>query len=139
MQKNPESLKHASHNEEVCNYLTLKQEYSDWIITTAFYTALHFVSYEIFPFTLKGKEQDAKGIIIGSVFQYQHLLGLWRKSRHKITGDLCEKLCPEIASDYARLYDMSANARYTNYRQPIEVANKSRAILLMIKKYVLDK
>ncbi len=50
MKKNNERLNHALHNEAVCNYLELKADFSDWTITTAFYAALQFVSYKIFPF-----------------------------------------------------------------------------------------
>ncbi|MEJ7683795.1 MAG: hypothetical protein WKG06_39235 [Segetibacter sp.] len=52
-EKNKERLDHAIHNENVCSYLELKKEYADWIITTAFYSALQFVSYKIFPLKFK--------------------------------------------------------------------------------------
>lgn len=44
---------HGQHNEEVCDLLLLQKKYPDWVITTAFYAALHFVSYKIFPFNHK--------------------------------------------------------------------------------------
>lgn len=50
MIKNRDKFSHALHNEAVCNYLELKFEFANWIITTAFYASLQFVSYKIFPF-----------------------------------------------------------------------------------------
>jgi len=45
--------KHAIHNEQVCDYLLASNEFHDWVVTTAFYAALHFVQSDIFPLTYK--------------------------------------------------------------------------------------
>lgn len=42
-------LNHAKHNYEVCFFLYEKTKYNDWIITTAYYSAIHFVYYKLFP------------------------------------------------------------------------------------------
>ena len=52
MSKN-DSLNHAIHNKEACEYLSKEPKFSDWVITTAFYSALHFIDYKIFPLDLK--------------------------------------------------------------------------------------
>ncbi len=44
-----DSLNHAIHNKEVCVHLSKESRYSDWVITTAFYSAVHFVEHKIFP------------------------------------------------------------------------------------------
>ncbi len=46
---NEDNLEYAQHNEKACKYLDKKPEFTDWVITTAFYSALHFVRYKIFP------------------------------------------------------------------------------------------
>lgn len=43
--------KHAAHNEKACDYLLKSRLFNDWVITTAFYSALHYVQDEIFPLT----------------------------------------------------------------------------------------
>lgn len=134
MNRNPELLNHALHNEEVCNYLDLKHSFGDWIITTAFYTSLHFVSYKIFPIEIKGKQSDSL-IKLEDIYQYQNFMNLRSVSRHKILGNLAWKHCPQIALEYSRLFDLSINARYINYRQPAEVTILSRSLMSKIKNY----
>ncbi|MCU0375446.1 MAG: hypothetical protein MUF24_09070 [Chitinophagaceae bacterium] len=56
MKKNNDRLNHALHNEAVCDYLELRVDFPDWAITTAFYAALQFVSYKIFPFEVQAIE-----------------------------------------------------------------------------------
>lgn len=36
------NLEQAKHNENVCNYLGRSKDHSDWVITTAFYSAIIF-------------------------------------------------------------------------------------------------
>ena len=50
MQKSKDRFDHGEHNEAACDFLETKKEFSDWIITTAFYASLQFVTHKIFPF-----------------------------------------------------------------------------------------
>lgn len=43
------SLDHAKHNERVCNYLGKNADFGDWVITTSFYAAMHYVRHLIVP------------------------------------------------------------------------------------------
>jgi len=43
-------LNHAEHNEELCRQLHLENNFPDWVIVSAFYSALHYSEYELFPF-----------------------------------------------------------------------------------------
>jgi len=45
-------LEHAKHNESLCKELSEKKVYFDWIVTTAFYSALHYVEHQLFPLTV---------------------------------------------------------------------------------------
>ncbi len=54
-EKRRSSIDHAKHNEAVCDHLESQTEFTDWIITTAFYTALHYLEFRLFPFTVKKK------------------------------------------------------------------------------------
>ena len=40
---------HAVHNERACDFLLSSGEFNDWVVTTTFYAALHYVRYELFP------------------------------------------------------------------------------------------
>jgi hypothetical protein len=50
MSASSESFAHGEHNEKACDLLALNQGFPDWVITTAFYASLHFVTSKIFPF-----------------------------------------------------------------------------------------
>lgn len=133
MKKNQERLNHGLHNEQVCNHLEAKKEFSDWIITTAFYSALQFVSYKVFPVEVKGNGGGKIAAI--DISQYQNISGKRELSRHTVLGDLVYKHCPDISEDYDWLKDMSMNARYVNYQHAPEIANKAKALMLKIKKH----
>ena len=47
---NSRNLEHAEHNEKAYRYLCQEPEFSDWIITTAFYSAIHYIRHRMFPF-----------------------------------------------------------------------------------------
>lgn len=83
MAKSKERFQHGEHNEEVCDLLALNQKFSDWTITTAFYAALHFVSYKIFPFSYKAD----KNIILYPLLKARmHLLmGIMAKLMLKVS------------------------------------------------------
>lgn len=54
---------HAIHNEEACDFLLSSNKFNDWVITTAFYSALHFVQHEIFPLTHDDKKYGFKDLL----------------------------------------------------------------------------
>lgn len=133
MQKNRERLQHALHNEQVCDYLVLKVEFADWVITTAFYASLQFVSYKVFPFELPSI--DGKKTKIESVDDYyRYNLGR-NASKHQLLADLVEKYCNPISPEYDWLLSMSMNSRYSNYQQDNLVSQKAVNLMKKIKLY----
>lgn len=132
MKKNKERLDHGLHNEKACTHLELNKEFSDWIITTAFYSALQFVSYKIFPIEIC---TNGRKLNIHDISQYQNLSNKKDLSRHAVLSDLVFKHCSDISEDYDWLKDMSMTARYVNYQHPPEVANKAKTLMLRIKKH----
>ncbi|MDR0792387.1 MAG: hypothetical protein LBE82_03695 [Chitinophagaceae bacterium] len=127
-------LKHALHNENVCNYLELMPEFSDWIITTAFYSALHFVSYKIFPFEVRSIE--GKKTKIETIDHYHSYTGR-KATKHELLSDLVHDKCQDISADYDWLLSMSMNARYSNYLQDRAISNRARSLMKIIKKYCI--
>ena len=126
---------HALHNQKVCDYLSEHGEFHDWVITTAFYSAIHWIEDYLFPFHVKDGKAD---IEIGSLEAYTQFyndsLGL-RKSNHAIRTMLVGEKCREILSSYSSLYDNCMTARYIDYRKDIRAATKARRCLVAIAEF----
>ncbi|MBX7216157.1 MAG: hypothetical protein K1X90_04245 [Candidatus Kapabacteria bacterium] len=65
---------HALHNEQVCDYLAMHGGFSDWVVTTTFYSAIHWIEDYLFPCVVKDGEEE---IEIHSLLQKGH------KDRHE--------------------------------------------------------
>ena len=141
MQKFPERLNHGNHNEEVCDYLEVKKDkFADWIITTAFYSALQFVSYRIFPF--EAPRTEGKKTLINTIDEYcnyKETITGNKPKKHALLADLVFEKCSDISPDYDWLLSMSMNARYTEYQHVPEVGNKSRMLMKKIKAFCTRK
>lgn len=135
MLKNKEKLEHAIHNEEVCEYLGLRVEFSDWVITTAFYSSLQFVSYKIFPFELPSI--DGKKTKIESVEDYYRYNRGKNVSKHELLADLVEEYCNSISPEYDWLLSMSMNSRYFNHQHDKLIAQKAVNLMKKIKSYCI--
>lgn len=104
----------AIHNQEVCLYLFSQNGYGDWVITTAFYSCLHWIEYHIFPLTVY---EGDRSLLIPDINEY----ALWVKwllgsqGKHQLRRDLVWKHCKHIAGKYESLYDSCMSARYVNY------------------------
>ena len=122
---------HALHNEKVCNTLHSAGECNDWIVTTAFYAALHFTASRLFPF------RDAKGKY-DSINQYFNANKEKCLSKHDAQVQLVHEKMPGIGDAYEHLYETSQNARYVDYQIEEIGAKLAREYLKKIKKFVLD-
>lgn len=123
--------KHAVHNEEVCCYLEEKPGFGDWVMTTAFYSALHWLQYRIFPLTM----QD--GTVIDSFDSYK----IWSDrnggliSSHHILIELASRHHSEIASRYRRLYSACLDVRYKDFQPAPSIVRTSVKDMQMIRAY----
>ncbi|MBS1669148.1 MAG: hypothetical protein JST58_17365 [Bacteroidetes bacterium] len=130
-------LEHALHNEKVFNHLLPKTEFCDWIITTAFYSALHFIEYKIFPF-----EHEIAGnkVTFRNVGEYK-LITKSPKSAHDLRHDLVIWHCQEIEMAYKFLLDSCWNARYYNYKlsNPAIAIGFAKTYLKSIKEHCIKK
>ncbi len=133
MIKTDDRLKHGLHNEAACNYLELKKEFTDWIVTTAFYASLQFVSHRIFPFEMPSIE--GKKTKIESLDDFARYQNNRRQTKHELLADLVGKQCSEISGDYDWLLSMSMNARYLAYQQDKQIADKARTLMKRIKQF----
>src|SRR5690348_4477874 len=95
MKSNP--LDHARHNERVCNFLDGPKDQPDWVVTTAFYSALHYVRHWIFPFEMEILP-NKKQIFNSFDDYYQHYHSLYPSTnKHETLKKLVRLRIPEIA------------------------------------------
>ncbi len=109
-------FKHAKHNFEVCSFLKENTKYNDWIVTTAYYSTIHYVSYKLFP----GKfENQINGNIqnFSSFNQFCRTLPI-KVTKHRALENLVIEHLPEIYNEFKTLKDICWTARYDNYIIP---------------------
>ena len=123
---------HAERNERLCNQLCTEEVYFDWVVTTAFYSALHYVQHEIFPLDEGTKKFPTFENYYNSFFPIGHR----KPSKHKVTMDLVYDNIPEAGDNYKWLHDTCRTARYHNYGMPIAVAKTAQERLAEIKEYL---
>ena len=124
------SLEHAKHNEQVCNYLGKKEAFGDWVITTAFYSAMHYVRHLMVPVTIDGityNDFECLFVKMKSIME----------GRHGFMKSYVVSNFPEIALEYSKLHDMSTTARYTSYTYTREQAKQAKGYMENIKLYVI--
>src|SRR5665213_845583 len=98
---------HAEHNRDCCNSLHSVGKFNDWVVTTTFYAALHFVSNEIFPLSVKGKRYV-------DLDDYYRQLPNPKKSKHLELNELVRRNISLVKGQYKWLYDNCMSARYKN-------------------------
>ena len=108
---------HGERNKKLSQSLNDGKEYYDWVITTAFYSAIHFVEDRILP--KKIGTIHCKNI--SNVKQAYRMAGR-HQAREKLVSD---NLSLPIAVKYKWLDDMSRNSRYVTYKVPAIHAEKA--------------
>lgn len=121
------STSHASHNENLCLFLQKNGQYNDWVITTAFYSALHYTQHKLFPFTYNQ-------ISYNCFNDYYNAKKINKITKHKCMIKLVEQNIPTIRARYRWLYDCCMNARYSNYNVSPQKAKKASTYMTDIKK-----
>lgn len=124
------SKAHAKHNEDVCDFLVADGKFTDWIVTTSFYSALHYVQHEIFPLTESGTTYPHFNTYYNSVLKSRRI------SKHEGTKQLVKTHIPTCFSYYRWLLDACMNARYSDYRVSPAKANLAKTNLDEIKKHL---
>ncbi len=125
------SKEHAEHNEKLSDFLIEEGNYKDWVITTAFYSALHFVHNEIFPLTI--------GTDVYNNFNcyYNAIIKPLGKSKHHATKELVNLHIPNANGQYRWLFDSCMNARYSNYAVSREKALQAKSNLKSLKTHLI--
>jgi len=120
---------HAIHNEETCDFLLSSGKYNDWVVTTAFYSALHYICYELFP--LERNDE------IYNNFEAYHRSNYNKEnsdSKHSSIIKLINTELPSCNMFYRSLFDQCMKARYINYMVSNDFALKAKRNLDNIKR-----
>jgi spermidine synthase len=132
---NSNNLLHAEHNEDTCKYLRRKPDFLDWVITTAFYSAMHYLRYKMMPQT----ETISSGTVTFNDFEtYYNACKTFHQGRHGFQAEKVRILFPEISADYSHLKDICENARYYNYQYDRAASELAYKRLQTIKTFCLQ-
>lgn len=124
-------LNHALNNEKACNYLKESGAFPDWVITTAFYSALQFVKYKGFPIIIDG---DTFNTFDEYMADYKRK-NEYGTSPHVVIKKFLTKHFRKISSPYIELFDSCFNARYVDYDIRAKELNTAINNLAEIKKF----
>lgn len=106
---------HAIHNEEACHYLNDTKKFPDWVIISAFYSAIHFIDDFLFPGQFELHNGDIKNCSTIDEFYNKNRQKGSLKTRHDSRWHLVQEYTPEIAAAFKWLMDQSFTMRYSNY------------------------
>lgn len=134
-------MTHAEHNYNVCNFLAQSDvDANDWIVTTAFYSVLHYCENSLFP---ADYYVDSNAKEINHYSSFEDFVQSFRNSfpnrrnasPHKVRRWLIENQVDEISFEYCALADNCFMARYNNYRISEEGKEEAIRFLNFIKEY----
>lgn len=111
----------GERNRNLSNKLLGEKTYLDWVVTTAFYSSIHFVEDNILPTQVNGKTCTN----ISDVKEAYTLNGR-HAARLKLVYD---KLGYKIGAKYQWLDDQSRNSRYSTYKITQDKADKAKQYL----------
>jgi len=106
------------------------------VITTAFYSAIHFADYVLFPGDYETLSGDIKHFETFDNFYFM-CRGEY-DDRHMFRYSLIEQTIPEIADDFKTLMDNCRTARYVEYNFPAKIGDLSIKCLNDIKEVCSD-
>lgn len=121
---------HGLHNEQACRLLLQSGQFSDWVVTTAFYAAMHYLYHQIFPLTTGGKK-------FVNFEQYYQSLPDKKPNKHQATLTLVYKELNGAYTAYKWLHDNCFTARYHDYQIFPPIANTAMNRLLTVKRFCI--
>ncbi len=116
---------HAEHNKSLCDELLAQGKYNDWVVTTAFYSSIHFVDHKIFQPSV-----TINGTVVFDIVQAHRIAR--QPSKHKTREYLVAQFLSSQIANYRFLADVCWNARYFNYRISASKAKVARQRLEQI-------
>jgi len=118
---------HALRNFDLCIKLFDEGKYRDWVVTTAFYSAVQFIEYTIFPLVLKKVEYSD----FDEYYEAKSNNGF--PNKHNVRKSLVSEQLPIIRTQYRDLLDECHTARYYNYEISADKAIEAKKNIQFIK------
>jgi len=111
---------HGKHNKDICDKLYLQDELecNDWVITTAFYSSIHYLDHILFPYL------HTDGCVFNDINEAHKIIKA--KNKHETRGILVQRKVPSLGGHYVFLKEECYNARYSNYQ--VNEAFSNRAV-----------
>jgi hypothetical protein len=128
------SLDHALHNETVCLFLDKPKDKHDWVVTTAFYSAMHYARHKIFPLEMETTPNKIKKFDCFDDYYMWYKFVNGDKGRHEAMKRLVRREMAGIAENYEHLLGMAHSARYDDYNLDKMSAKCAKDNLEFIKK-----
>lgn len=124
------TAEHASHNERLANELLEGKKYFDWVITTSFYSALHYSEFQLFP--LKFGPTDY------TCFEdWYHAFKNTKDNKHDARKRLVySNIDAKAGAAYNWLKDECWSARYFSYTATEEDAKEAIRRLNILKTHI---
>jgi hypothetical protein len=127
-------LDHAKHNQRACEFLRADGRYLDWVVTTAFYSAIHYVDHLLFPGTFDDPETGRpKNFDSFDKIYRAYRFSSGELDKHSYRSFLVDEHCSEFCVDFKTLRDMCGTARYKDYQVETEIADLCVACLENIR------
>ncbi len=115
---------HGERNQKLSEELHNGKIYFDWVITTAFYSAIHYVEDVLLPCELNG-------ITCTNIYEVKSAYKM--AGRHAARERLVWAKLSKIAPQYKWLDDQSRYSRYTTYKVTPAQGDKAKQFLKEIK------
>jgi len=116
------AIDHAKHNYDVCIYLSKDKKFIDWVVTTAYYSAIYFTHHKLFPDRYSFKDRMNFYSTFDSYARDYFLHNSKvNDSLHGIRKKLVEEHLSEISIEFSQLKDFCWTARYKTYNINLDV------------------
>lgn len=129
------SIEHAAHNEELCDHLLTVGKFNDWVVTSAFYSALHFAHGSLFPIIRDGVSYASFNEYFLKYIEKKKKLKI---SKHHATKIIVSEERRSASPHYRWLFDACMNSRYNSYSVSPEKAITAKAKLLLVKSEIIS-
>lgn len=122
-----QKLIHAERNKSLSEDLKKGKKFYDWVVTTSFYSSIHFLEDYLLPKTINSS-------LCNNIQQVKNAYKL--KGRHIARLKLIQNHASiDIAVSYKWLDDRSRYSRYTTYKVTAAEADKAIQYISKIEKY----
>lgn len=121
----------ADRNAELSEHLSIKGNYDDWVITTAFYAAIHYIDHKLFPV-----KDEHRNVTYTDIIHAKTILKK-QESPHATRKTLVGMYMIEIIPAFNFLYDACMFSRYKSYKVKKWQVEKAKRSLEKIKNFCI--